>query len=320
MIILCSGKLSDAIAARLNENGIRYVDFDGEVSQLDARSAADSLIGPISALPQKEWPQLRARIAETNRLFIAADSKLSTAQIVNATRDGAQDVLDLKDDDERWDGAFANADASQKLWLQLYSATAKTNTGGIVLGESQATKPLRQTIERVGPMGATVLIMGESRAGKERVAQALHEAGGGVPFHALNCAAIPKAPLESELFGLEKGAFSGAVKDKPDVVEQAAGGTLFLDEIGEMDVALQPKMLRFLETRKARRVVVADARLRLGRRLYPERKAKDGNRQQVARRERKQLLVGKRPTGRKRLHALPLAESRKGNVGAKAAR
>lgn len=254
MIILCSGNPSDAITARLKENGIRYVEFAGEVSQLDARSAGDFLMVPIGALEQSDWPQLRARIAGANRLFIVVGARLTTAQIVNATRDGAQDVLDLKDDDERWDESFEKAEASQKLWLQLYGAATKSNTGGILLGESQATKSLRQTIERIGPMGATVLILGESGAGKERVAQALHEAGGGGPFQALNCAAIPKDLLESELFGSEKGAFSGAVKDKPGLVEQAAGGTLFLDEIGEMDVALQPKMLRFLETRRARRV------------------------------------------------------------------
>jgi DNA-binding NtrC family response regulator len=115
-------------------------------------------------------------------------------------------------------------------------------------------KSLRQAVERIGPTGATVLILGESGSGKERVAQALHEAGGGGPFVPLNCAAIPKELLESELFGAVKGALSGSVKDKLGLVEQAAGGTLFLDELGEMEVSLQPKMLRFLETRKARRV------------------------------------------------------------------
>jgi DNA-binding NtrC family response regulator len=254
MIILCSGKPSDAIVARLKENGIHFSPFTGEVSQLDSRSATDFLLVPIGALDEPEWPNLRAQIAGANRLFIAVGTKLSTAQIVNATRDGAQDVLDLADDDERWDEAFEKAEASQKLWLRLYGVAAKSNTGGILLGESQATKSLRQTIERIGPMGATVLILGESGAGKERVAQALHESGGGGPFLALNCAAIPKDLLESELFGSEKGAFSGSLKEKPGLVEQANGGTLFLDEIGEMDVALQPKMLRFLETRKARRV------------------------------------------------------------------
>ena len=99
-----------------------------------------------------------------------------------------------------------------------------------------------------------VLIQGESGVGKERVASALHKAGHDGPFIALNCAAIPKDLLEAELFGVEKGAFTGALKSRPGLVEQANGGTLFLDEIGEMELGVQPKLLRFLETRKARRV------------------------------------------------------------------
>ncbi len=254
MIILYPGKSYEPIAERLKENGISFGDFNGEVPMLDTKSASDFLIVPMGALNDADWPNLRARIWGANRLFIVAGSKLSTEDVMMAARDGAHDVLDLRDDDERWDQAFEKAEASQKLWLQLYGAAARSNTGGILLGNSPAMRNLRQTIERLGPTGATVLILGESGSGKERVAQALHDAGGGGPFLALNCAAIPKDLLESELFGSEKGAFSGSVKDKPGLVEQASGGTLFLDEIGEMDISLQPKLLRFLETRKARRV------------------------------------------------------------------
>ena len=254
MIILCLGKPHDAIAARLVENGIPFKLSSGEVPALDFCSTADFLMVPIGALKQPDWPQFRARIWNAHRVFIAVGAKLSTAEIVNAALDGAHDVLDLKDDDERWDEAFEKAGASQTLWLQLYGTGPKSNTGAILLGESSAMQSLRQTVERIGPTGATVLVLGESGAGKERVAQALHESGGGGPFVALNCAAIPKDLLESELFGSEKGSFSGATKDKIGLVEQASGGTLFLDEIGEMDISLQPKMLRFLETRKARRV------------------------------------------------------------------
>lgn len=254
LIILCPGKPYDLIAARLNENGIRFKEFDGEVPTLDTRSSSDFLMVPIGALRQADWSQLRARIWRENRRFIVVGSDLSTEQIVTAMRDGAQDVLDLKDDDERWDEAFEKVKASQKLWLQLYGAAARLSSGSVILGESSAMRSLRTAVERIGPTGATVIVMGESGVGKECVAQALHQAGGGGPFIALNCAAIPKDLLESELFGAEKGAFSGSIKDKLGLVEQAAGGTLFLDELGEMDLSLQPKMLRFLETRKARRV------------------------------------------------------------------
>jgi transcriptional regulator with PAS, ATPase and Fis domain len=115
-------------------------------------------------------------------------------------------------------------------------------------------KALRLAIERLGPTPATVLILGESGVGKERVANALHAASGRGPFVAVNCAAIPKELMEAELFGAEKGAYTGSVRSRAGLVEQASGVTLFLDEIGELDVRLQPKLLRFLETHRARRV------------------------------------------------------------------
>ncbi|MFX9246740.1 sigma-54 factor interaction domain-containing protein, partial [Acinetobacter baumannii] len=89
-----------------------------------------------------------------------------------------------------------------------------------------------------------VLLLGESGTGKEALARALHELGprAGRPFVALNCAAIPETLLESELFGHERGAFTGAVKQTPGKIEMANGGTLFLDEIGEMPISLQPKL------------------------------------------------------------------------------
>jgi transcriptional regulator with PAS, ATPase and Fis domain len=115
-------------------------------------------------------------------------------------------------------------------------------------------KALRESVQRLGPTDATVLILGESGTGKERVAEAIHAAAGRGPFVPINCAALPADLLESELFGAEKGAFTGADRAKPGLVEEAASGTLFLDEIGELPLALQPKLLRFLETHMARRV------------------------------------------------------------------
>jgi DNA-binding NtrC family response regulator len=254
VITLCPGSPYPAVARRLKDSGIRFQDFAGEVPMLDARSSSHVFLVPVGALTQNDWPQLRARIWRANRFFIAVGARLRTKEIVTATRDGAYDVLDLVDDDERWDEALEKIQSSQKLWLKLYGSVAKSGADTPLLGVSPAMRSLRQAVERIGPTGATVLILGESGSGKERVAQALHESGGGGPFVALNCAAIPKDLLESELFGAEKGSFSGSIKDKPGLVEQAASGTLFLDELGELDIALQPKLLRFLETRKARRV------------------------------------------------------------------
>jgi two-component system NtrC family response regulator len=112
------------------------------------------------------------------------------------------------------------------------------------------------TVERLGSVSIPVLLLGESGTGKEALARALHELGprAGKPFVALNCAAIPETLLESELFGHERGAFTGAVKQTIGKIESAHGGTLFLDEIGEMPLALQPKLLRFLQDQQFDRI------------------------------------------------------------------
>jgi DNA-binding NtrC family response regulator len=223
------------------------------VQDLNHDTAELVYILPIEAIEDPAWPQLRVRLAQANRYYLIAGQGLQTAQIVNATRDGAFDVLSLDDSDRRWFDAIDKAVASQRVWLKLYGGTRLTAPESL-LGNSAAMKSLRQAIERLGPTVASVLILGESGVGKERVAAALHAASGRGQFVALNCAAIPKELMEAELFGAERGAYTGATRTRPGLVEQASGGTLFLDEIGEMDIKLQPKLLRFLETRKTRRV------------------------------------------------------------------
>jgi two-component system NtrC family response regulator len=113
-----------------------------------------------------------------------------------------------------------------------------------------------RTIEKVAPTNATTLLQGESGTGKEVFARAIHDLSGrrAEPFVAINCAAIPDTLLESELFGFEKGAFTGAVKQTPGKIEVADGGTLFLDEIGDMPASLQAKLLRFLQERTIERI------------------------------------------------------------------
>jgi DNA-binding NtrC family response regulator len=118
-----------------------------------------------------------------------------------------------------------------------------------IIGESPKMKELRQLIQTVAPTRATVLILGESGTGKELIAGALHSLSQrkNANYVRINCAAIPETLLESELFGHEKGAFTGALRQKQGRVEEADGGTIFLDEIGDMSRSLQAKLLRFLE-------------------------------------------------------------------------
>ncbi|HWN38739.1 MAG TPA: PEP-CTERM-box response regulator transcription factor [Gammaproteobacteria bacterium] len=138
---------------------------------------------------------------------------------------------------------------------QLVEALGTSPLDGVIAASDAMLKVCR-TIEKVAPTTATTLLQGESGTGKEILARAMHTLSPrrDEAFVAINCAAIPDALLESELFGHEKGAFTGAVKQTPGKIEVADGGTLFLDEIGDMPLSLQAKLLRFLQQRTIERI------------------------------------------------------------------
>ena len=125
-----------------------------------------------------------------------------------------------------------------------------------IIGVSDAMRSVCRAVEKVAPSSATVLILGDSGTGKELIARSLHRLSGRShkPFMPINCAAIPDTLLESELFGYEKGAFTGAARRTPGKLEAADGGTVFLDEIGEMPASLQAKLLRMLQERTVERI------------------------------------------------------------------
>jgi len=145
-------------------------------------------------------------------------------------------------------GGGGPADAAARL--------PDTPAPGAFLGEAPSVRRVRAMIEKIRDTDAPVFIAGESGTGKELAAKTVHETGArrGGPFVAVNCAAIPEALLESELFGHARGSFTGAVRDKVGLVEEASGGTFFLDEIGDLPLLLQSKLLRVLEEKKVRRV------------------------------------------------------------------
>ena len=138
---------------------------------------------------------------------------------------------------------------------RLSSQKVESPLEGVITGSNGMLEVCR-TIEKVAPTDATVLVLGESGTGKELLARSLHGLSNRNDnrFVAINCAAIPENLLESELFGYEKGAFTGAAKQTPGKIEVASGGTLFLDEVGDMPMSLQAKLLRFLQERVVERV------------------------------------------------------------------
>jgi DNA-binding NtrC family response regulator len=125
-----------------------------------------------------------------------------------------------------------------------------------IVGKSTAMQEVFETVKRIAPAMANVLIIGESGSGKELVARAIHNSGPrkGKPFIPVNCTAIPEQLLESELFGHVKGSFTGAIADKKGLFEEANGGTIFLDEIGDLNLTLQAKLLRVIQDRQIRPV------------------------------------------------------------------
>ena len=193
---------------------------------------------------------------DTPVIMISGHANIDTA--VDAVKKGAFDFISKPPDLNRLLITVRNAMDKSSLISEtkvLKRKVSRTKTQEII-GESEPIMKIKETIDRVAPTDARVLITGSNGTGKELVARWLHEKSGrvGAPIVEVNCAAIPSELIESELFGHEKGSFTGSYKQKIGKFEQANGGTIFLDEIGDMSLSAQAKVLRALQENRIVRV------------------------------------------------------------------
>jgi len=194
---------------------------------------------------------IKSRYSNAEIIILTAHANISDG--VQAMRNGAFDYLTKGDDNDKLiplvSHAMEKAQLQTKL-VELEKQVKQSFNFENIVGKSPQIIETIALAEKVAPADTTVLLLGETGTGKELFAKAIHVSGKRPTgaFVALNCSAFSRNLLESEIFGHKAGAFTGAIKDKKGLVEEASGGTLFLDEIGEMDIDLQAKLLRVLET------------------------------------------------------------------------
>jgi len=202
----------------------------------------------------------RQRVAESSTAIIIITGRATVANAIEATKRGAYDYVTKPFDLDALRLLARQVMERNALQRKLGQAREKTRaefTPGVeIVGRSAAMQDIYKLIGRVAGTQATVLVQGESGTGKELIAQAIHAYSDRWegPFVAVNCSAIPADLLESEMFGHERGAFTGATERRVGKFEQAAAGTLFLDEIGDLPLALQAKLLRVLQEKEFTRV------------------------------------------------------------------
>ena len=242
----------DAVSRLIRSAGLRVRTFESAHEFLATpRAEVPSCLVLDVHLPGLNGLDLQRELAKADVhipiIFLTGHGDIPTS--VRAIKAGALEFLTKPFADEDLLNAIRDGIAQDRR------SRAVPQPAGVI----GSSRPWRQALAhaaKVGATEATVLLTGESGTGKEVIAHLIHDTSrrAGGPFVALNCAALPEALLESELFGYEKGAFTGAVVARPGRVEQAAGGTLFLDEVGEMTPAVQAKFLRVLQEREFQRL------------------------------------------------------------------
>jgi len=200
--------------------------------------------------------RIRAKPELTGLPVIMISGHASLAEAVHSVQLGATDFLEKPLDRDRVLVSVNNALKSERLQREVNRLRAEVSDRYQMIGRSAVMTTLFQQIEKVAPTKGRVLITGESGTGKELIARAIHRLSDreNAPFVMLNCAAIPAELIESELFGHERGAFTGAHNRKKGMFELADGGTLFLDEIGDLRLDLQAKLLRAIQENEIERV------------------------------------------------------------------
>jgi DNA-binding NtrC family response regulator len=229
------------------------------------------------------------KIARENYPYVETIVNSKTKEVdtaIEAMRHGAYHYISKDFDIESIRTLFANAAERQDLSrdvTRLKEEVAEQNEREFVVGPSRSTRSVVELVQKVAKISATVLVLGESGTGKELLARMIHRESGRptAPFVAVNLAAIPKELVESALFGHEKGAFTGAIRQQLGKFELAAGGTLFLDEIGDLKYELQAKLLRAIQEEEIERVggrhpIKTDLRLIAATNVDLEKAVKDG--------------------------------------------
>jgi two-component system, NtrC family, response regulator AtoC len=259
-------ELRSFLAEALDDAGYSVGDFataDAALEYLRGGGKADAVITDL-IMPgmrgHELLPQIRASRPELNVIIITAFGAIDSA--IALVKAGAYDYLTKPFSTDELLLTLERALEESRLRREVarLSRAATRQLPGLV-GASRAMQEVYDLVHRAAAAAFPVLITGESGTGKELIARAVHQLSGREGrFVAVNCAALPENLLESELFGHEKGAFTGADRERPGLLETAHRGTLFLDEVTELPSALQPKLLRALEDGEVRRVGASQAR------------------------------------------------------------
>jgi DNA-binding NtrC family response regulator len=257
LVIDDEANLRKVLAAILRRDGFDVtVAVDGEQGLAEFHKNGADIVVTDLVMPRAGGMEVLRAVNAANPdvpvIIITAHGTVDSA--VEAIKAGAFDYVTKPFDQAELSAVIAKAAKAHDIAQRSVRADAKARSA--IIGESQQLQEVFKIIDKVADTPSTVLITGESGTGKELVASALHGASSrrDKPFIKINCAAIPHNLLESELFGYERGAFTGAVTSKPGRFELADGGTLFLDEIGEIPVEMQVKLLRALQEGEFERV------------------------------------------------------------------